>query len=190
MDKKDLMDKLNKMLPKNRIIHSEGVAKCAVKLSKIYKCDEEKAYISGILHDCAKYLNQDEVDYYVRKYKIDLDEYEKDSLALSHSIIGSVLVKNEFFIEDIDIINSIRYHTTGKENMNILEKIIYLADVIEENRSYPGVDELRELAFEGKLDSAILKSFNNTIEIVIKRNQIIHPRTIKARNYILENLSL
>lgn len=189
MDLQNLMIKLNEMLPENRMLHSEGVAKCAVKLSKIYGYDEEKAYLAGILHDCAKYLSQEQVDCYVKKYEIYLDDYEKESLALSHSTIGSILVRHEFFIDDVDIVTAVRYHTTGRSHMDMLEKIIYIADLIEENRDYPGVDELRELAYNEKLDEALLKSFDNTIKLVINRKQIIHPRTIEARNHILEKIS-
>ncbi|CEP79410.1 bis(5'-nucleosyl)-tetraphosphatase (symmetrical) YqeK [Paraclostridium sordellii] len=185
MDFEGIKFKLNKMLPKHRILHSEGVADCAVKLSEIYGYDKDKAYLAGMLHDCAKYLSHDEVNYYVKKYEIYLDEYETDNLALSHSVIGSVLVRHEFLIDDIDIITAIRYHTTGKAKMDILEKIIYIADLIEVNRDYPGVDELRKLVYSGKMEEALLKSFNNTIKLVIDRNQIIHPRTVEARNYIL-----
>ena len=98
------------------------------------------------------------------------------------------MAKNEFSIQDEEIIEAIRYHTTGKENMNNLEKIVYMADLIEENRIYPGVEELRELAYNKQMDKALLKSFDNTIKLVIERNQIIHPRTIEARNYILKQL--
>ncbi len=185
MDLQKIRFKLNEMLPKHRILHSEGVAKCAVKLSELYGCDKEKAYLAGILHDCAKYLNEEQVKDYVDKYEIYLDEYEKYNLALSHSIIGSVIIRHEFDIEDIDIITAVRYHTTGKSNMDLLEKIIYIADLIEENRNYPGVDKLRELTYSKQLEEALLLSFNNTIKLVIDRNQIIHPRTIEARNYIL-----
>ncbi|MEG0181135.1 MAG: bis(5'-nucleosyl)-tetraphosphatase (symmetrical) YqeK [Peptostreptococcaceae bacterium] len=188
LDLKDIIVELNKMLPKNRMLHSQGVANCAVKLSEIYGYDKEKAYLAGILHDCAKYLNHEQVQYFVDKYQIYLDEYEKDNLALSHSMIGAVLVRHEFDIDDIDIITSVRYHTTGKANMDMLEKIIYIADLIEENRKYPGVEELRELAYNKKMDEALLKSFDNTIKLVIDRKQIIHPRTVEARNYILKNI--
>ena len=75
MDFEGIKFKLNKMLPKHRILHSEGVADCAVKLSEIYGYDKDKAYLAGMLHDCAKYLSHNEVDYYVKKYEIYLDEY-------------------------------------------------------------------------------------------------------------------
>lgn len=188
MDLNNILKKLEEMLPKHRFIHSSGVAKSAIKLSEIYGYDKDKAYLAGVLHDCAKYLNEDEVTYFVDKYNIELDEYEKNNIALSHSIIGSVIAKEEFAITDEDIIKSIRYHTTGKENMSKLEKIIYMADLIEENREYPGVEELRNLAYNEHMDEALLKSFDNTIRLVIERKQIIHPRTIEARNYILKQL--
>ena len=170
-------NKIQEMLPEKRYKHSLNVADCAVKLSEIYGCDKEKAYIAGIAHDCAKYLNKDEVKYYVDKYKIVLDEIEKDNLALSHSLIGSYIAKYEFGINDKDIINAIKYHTTGKEDM----------DIIEKNRDFPGVEELRDLVYNKELDKALLISFNNTIKFVIDNNQLIHNRTVDARNYLIKN---
>lgn len=180
-------NKIKEMLPEKRYRHSLNVANCAVKLSEIYGCDKEKAYIAGIAHDCAKYLNKEEVKYYVDKYKIVLDELEKDNLALSHSLIGSYIAKYEFGINDKDIISAIKYHTTGKENMNLIEKIIYIADLIEEDRDFPGVEALRDLVYNKQLDKALLISFNNTIKFVIDNNQLIHNRTVNARNYLIKN---
>ncbi|MGX4600899.1 bis(5'-nucleosyl)-tetraphosphatase (symmetrical) YqeK [Faecalimicrobium sp. JNUCC 81] len=185
----NINSKLKEMLPEKRFNHSLNVATCAAKLSEIYNYDKEKAYLAGIAHDCAKYLNKEEVKYYVNKYNINLDSLEKDNLALSHSVIGSYIAKYELNIENDDIINAIKYHTTGKENMDILEKIIYIADLIEEGRDFPGVEKLRELTYSGKLNEALIVSFNNTIKFVIDNNQMIHPRTIDARNYLIkENL--
>ena len=92
MNLNNIKQKLSEMLPEKRMIHSLNVADCAVKLCEIYGCDKDKAYIAGILHDCAKYLDKEQVNYYVNKYNIVLDEFEKDSLALSHSIIGSYII--------------------------------------------------------------------------------------------------
>ena len=188
MDIKEIELKLKEILPERRLKHSLNVAKCAIELSKIYNCDENKAEIAGLVHDCAKYFNDKEVEECVEKYNITLDELEKNNIALSHSTIGACVAKEEFNINDEDIINAIKYHTTGKENMSLLEKVIYMADLIEEGRNFPGVEELRELTFEGKLDEALVLSFNNTIKFVINNNQLIHPRTVKARNYILKKM--
>ena len=180
-------NKVKEMLPQKRYKHSLNVADCAVKLSEIYGYNTEKAYIAAIAHDCAKYLNKDQVKYYVEKYKIDLDELEKDNLALSHSLIGSYIAKYEFEINDEEILNAIRYHTTGKEDMSLIEKIIYIADLIEEDRSFPGVELLRKLVYSKELDKALIMSFNNTIKFVIDNNQLIHNRTVNARNYLIKN---
>lgn len=188
MDIKQIEKTLKGMLPERRLKHSLNVSKCAVKLSEIYKCDKEKAEIAGLVHDCAKYFTDEQIEDSIKRFNVELDPLEVNNIALSHSVIGSYVAVDIFNIKDEEIINAIKYHTTGKENMSLLEKIIYMADLIEEDRNFPRVEELRELTFSGKLEEALLLSFNNTIKFVIDNNQLIHPRTIKARNYILEEL--
>lgn len=185
MDYNQIEKILRQMLPERRLKHSLNVSKCAVKLSEIYNCDEEKAKTAGLIHDCAKYFTNEQVQDCVIKLNIKLDSLEEDNIALSHSIIGSYIAKEIFNINDEDIINAIRYHTTGREDMSTLEKIIYMADLIEEGRNFPHVEELRRLTFDGKIEEALLLSFNNTIKYVIDNNQLIHPRTVNARNYLL-----
>lgn len=186
IDTKQIIEKLNTMLKPKRLEHSINVAKCAIKLSEIYGYDKEKAYLAGLVHDCAKYFTKEQIDSYVEKYNIELDPLEVDNIALSHSIIGSFAIQDVFNIQDMDIINAVRYHTTGRENMSILEKIIFMADMIEEGRNFPGVDHLRELSFNKQLDKALITSFNNTIKFVIDNDQLIHPRSVKARNYLIQ----
>lgn len=188
MDIKQIEKTLKGMLPERRLKHSLNVSKCAVKLSEIYKCDKEKAEIAGLVHDCAKYFTDEQIEDSIERFNVELDPLEVNNIALSHSVIGSYVAVDVFNIKDEEIINAIKYHTTGKENMSLLEKIIYMADLIEEDRNFPRVEELRELTYSGKLEEALLLSFNNTIKFVIDNNQLIHPRTIKARNYILEEL--
>lgn len=186
IDTKQIIEKLNTMLKPKRLEHSINVAKCAIKLSEIYGYDKEKAYLAGLVHDCAKYFTKEQIDSYVEKYNIELDPLEVDNIALSHSIIGSFAIQDVFNIQDMDIINAVRYHTTGRENMSTLEKIIFMADMIEEGRNFPGVDELRKLSFNGQLDKALITSLNNTIKFVIENNQLIHPRSVSARNYLMQ----
>lgn len=186
LDTEKIIEQLKKMLKPKRLKHSINVANCAVKMSKIYGYDEDKAYLAGLVHDCAKYFTKDQVKEYVDKYDIELDPLEVDSIALSHSVIGSYVIQDVFNIQDLDIINAVRYHTTGRENMAILEKIIFMADMIEEGRDFPGVDYLRELSFSGELDKALITSFNNTIKFVIENDQLIHTRSVRARNYLMQ----
>lgn len=188
MNYKEIETILKEMLPERRLKHSLNVSKCAVKLSEIYKCDKQKAEIAGLVHDCAKYFTDEQIEDCVRKFNIELDSLEVNNIALSHSVIGSYVAKEVFNIDDEEIINAIKYHTTGRENMSLLEKIIYMADLIEEGRKFPRVEELRELTFSGKLEEALILSFNNTIKFVIDNDQLIHPRTVSARNYILRNI--
>ena len=133
-------------------------------------------------------LFRSQIEDCIKKFNIELDPLEENNLALSHSVIGSYVAKEVFEIEDEEILNAVKYHTTGRENMTLLEKIIYMADLIEEGRYFPKVEELRELTYSGKLEEALILSFNNTIKFVIDNNQLIHPRTVKARNYILSKI--
>ncbi|MDD2495423.1 MAG: bis(5'-nucleosyl)-tetraphosphatase (symmetrical) YqeK, partial [Tissierellia bacterium] len=115
----------------------------SIKLAIKYDEDINKAKIAGLLHDCGKLIN-------------------KNVGNLEHSILGAELAKNNYLIEDVDILNAIRYHTTGREAMTMLEKIVFIADKIEPNRSYPGVEEMRLLAYDN-IDKAIIKSLRSTI---------------------------
>ncbi|MPN04623.1 hypothetical protein SDC9_151868 [bioreactor metagenome] len=90
-------------------------------------------------------------------------------------------------VKDKEIFNAIAYHTTGRRNMTMLEKMIYLADYIEPLRKYPGVSEIRELTYND-INKAVLRSFDNTIKYVIDRGQMIHPNTIEGRNYLIKIL--
>ena len=185
MNLDQIKEKLKELLTEKRYVHSLNVADSAKKLAKIYGADEEKAYLAGVVHDCAKYFKTDKVDRYVEKYNIELDELEVGNISLSHSIIGSYVVKYDFGIDDEDIISSVRYHTTGKVDMNLMEKIIYVADLIEVGRDYPGVEELRELAYVGDIDAAMIQSFDNTIALMLKKGNTIHPRSVAARNFMI-----
>lgn len=189
MDCNQIEKILKEMLPEKRLKHSLSVSKCAVELSEIYKYDKEKAKIAGLVHDCAKYFTDEQIEDCVKKFNINLDPLEENNIALSHSIVGSYVAKEVFNINDEEILSAIKYHTTGRENMSLLEKIIYMADLVEEGRKFPKVEELRNLTFSGKLDEALLLSFNNTIKFVIDNKQLIHPRTVSARNYILTKIN-
>ncbi|WP_300282334.1 bis(5'-nucleosyl)-tetraphosphatase (symmetrical) YqeK [Peptacetobacter sp.] len=185
MDLNQIKEILKGMLTEKRYVHSINVANCAREMAKIYGEDEEKAYLAGVVHDCAKYFKNDKVEEYVKKYNIELDELETGNISLSHSVIGAYVAKYDFKIDDEDVISSVRYHTTGKVDMNLMEKIIYIADLIEVGRDYPGVEELRELVSNGKLDDAMIKSFDNTIALMLKKGNTIHPRSVAARNFMI-----
>ena len=104
MNYKEIEKVLKEMLPERRLEHSLNVSKCAVKLSEVYKCDKEKAEIAGLVHDCAKYFTDEQIEDCVRKFNIELDPIEVNNIALSHSVIGSYVAKEVFNIDDEEII--------------------------------------------------------------------------------------
>ncbi|WXR61944.1 bis(5'-nucleosyl)-tetraphosphatase (symmetrical) YqeK [Peptostreptococcaceae bacterium AGR-M142] len=184
----EIRDILKKNLKDSRYKHTIGVEKSAVKLAEIYEESIDKVILSSLFHDFAKYMTDEELHSYVEKYNIALDEIEKLDYSIIHGKVAKFIAENEYNIKDLDVLNSIEYHTTGRKNMTKLEKIIYLADYIEENRNYDGVDNLRKLAYEIDLNQALLESFNNSINFLLKKSVLIHKNTIEARNQILKEL--
>ena len=180
----DIRSKLKLNITPNRYKHSENVMEVAVKLAKKYGVNVNKAAIAGILHDCARSKSEKELYELCDKFGIELDEIKRRQPALLHGYVGEFIAKIDYGIEDKEILNAIRVHTTGKENMSIFEKIILIADYIEPERNFPGVEVIRELAYKD-IDNSIVQAFDTTIKYIIKVGGLIHPDTIKARNYFL-----
>lgn len=173
-------------LTKERYNHSLGVMKTSENLAIYYGIDPNKARIAGLCHDCAKYFSPNDLLSKARANGETISNVYYRSPQLLHGVVGAYISKELFHIGDEDILNAIKYHTTGREAMTTIEKIVYIADCIEPLRNYKGVNELRTLAYEN-LDKAILKSFEDTIMYILSRGSIIHVDTIKARNYLLMN---
>ncbi len=171
-------------LTKERYNHSLGVMKTSENLAKHYGINPNKGRIAGLCHDCAKNFSANDLINKARSNGIIISDIYYKSPQLLHGLIGAYISKEMFHVEDEDILNAIKYHTTGRENMSKLEKIVYIADCIEPSRNFKGVEELRTLAYED-LDKALLKSFDDTIMYILSRNSIMHIDTIKARNYLL-----
>lgn len=182
MEKK-IIDFLKNNLSEYRFTHTIGVAETAKKLAVTYGENPNKAYIAGLLHDCAKERPCVEMIAIIDKYNCTVDEITKKSSALLHGIAGAYIAKELFNIDD-DIFDAITYHTTGKSNMSLLTKIIYIADHIEPNRSFEGVERVRKLAFKD-IDDAIIEACNTVIVHTVNKGGLIHPNTISARNYLL-----
>ena len=131
----ELYNEVQKRLSEKRFRHSEGVVKRAIEYAQVYNVDINTVKLVAIAHDIAKELTTEEVNFYIQKYNIVLDDIEKINKDLIHAKVGAYICKNIYDFSD-DMVNAIKYHTTGKKNMSILEKIIYLADATEENRKY------------------------------------------------------
>ncbi|HHV27508.1 bis(5'-nucleosyl)-tetraphosphatase (symmetrical) YqeK [Anaerosalibacter bizertensis] len=172
-----------------RYNHSIGVMETSIKLAKYYGVNEKSAALAGLLHDCAKSKDKIKLLKMADEFGIILDNVMKNNLELIHGPIGAEIAKRQYNIEDKKILSAIQYHTTGKEDMSILEKIIFIADYIEPNRKFKGVEEARKLAFED-LDESLIYAMDNTIKFVINSGGLIHLDTVKARNYLKIEKSL
>lgn len=166
-----------------RYNHSLRVAKTASNLAKIYGLDEEKAYLAGVLHDCAKYNEKK----YIDKLDIDISNYPVSSETdpVLHSFLGAELAKKVYNINDEDLLSAISFHTTGKANMSKLEKIIFIADAIEPARDFEGIEDIRKESVVN-LDETMLMLLDSSIKFLISKKSTINPLSIEARNYLIE----
>lgn len=171
-------------LKESRYIHSLNVADSAKILAAKYGCDEEKAYTSGLLHDVMKNADDEEQLEVIGKAGWELTDCEKANKKLWHAVAGAAFMKTELGIEDEDMIEAVRYHTTARKGMSVLEKVIYVADFISADRDYPEVDDVRAAANES-LEKAMMLGLEFCIQEIAKRRQILHPDSVDAYNEII-----
>lgn len=181
----DLMKKLKGYINPKRYEHSLGVAKEALKLAKIYSLNETKAYIAGLLHDCAKDIDFNKQIDLIKKYnQFEIIGDELSYPKILHALTGSIIAKRNFGIDDKEILSAIRYHTIGGIKMSPLDKIIFVADMIEPKRCYNGIEFLRELAYNN-INKAIIHSIDNTVMYLgkdkIQKNVLILREFLKER---------
>jgi predicted HD superfamily hydrolase involved in NAD metabolism len=186
MERHEALAIVRKQLTEHRYQHTIGVMETAIELAKKYGADVKKAELAAIFHDYAKFRPKEEMKRIIIEQNMpsDLLQYNAE---LWHAPVGAYLVKTEVGIDDVDILDAIRYHTSGRANMTVLEKVVYLADYIEPGRAFPGVDEVRELA-QQNLDLALLKALQNTISFLMKKNEAIYPDTFYTYNDLAKKL--
>ena len=170
------------MLEPKRVAHVKGCEEEAVRLALRWGADVERAREAAILHDITKKEKLPEQLRLCEKYGILLDDMEREEGKLLHSKTGAGIAKYEFGCDD-EVFGAIFWHTTGKEDMALLEKVIYMADYIEPNRDFDGVEELRRLAYVD-LDRALELGFSMSIEDMRSRGIVPHARTLGALCYI------
>lgn len=183
----EMTSKLKSSLLEKRFIHSVGVMNMAVKMAEHYGADVEKARIAGLLHDCAKNLSKEELFQKCEEYNLELDNVLVSSHGLIHGLVGAEIARREYGVCDDEIYDAIYYHTVGKPNMSLLTQIIYIADGIEENRDYDGVERIRTLAFEN-IDKALVQQIDSTIKSVLSKGGLLHTATVNTRNYYLKKI--
>ncbi len=143
-----LRKQLEKELKPDRFDHTLGVAYTAASMAFVYGADVEKALIAGFLHDCAKSMSHEEQVKICEKNNIEMTEVERKNHSLLHAKVGMYLARTKYDVYDTEILNAIRWHTTGREDMSLPEKIIYIADFIEPNRRMlENMAEIRKEAF-------------------------------------------
>jgi predicted HD superfamily hydrolase involved in NAD metabolism len=174
---------LQDSLRPNRYKHSIGVRDTALRLAEIYGVDKEKAKVAGLLHDCAKCMDDKKMIEEAIKYAINIDYILENQPSLLHGPVGAYIAREQFNIDD-DIFRAIYYHTTGDVNMDMLTKVIYISDYIEPSRKFPGVEELRKLTYKD-IDKALVVAFDNTIKYVLGKSQLVYCKTVEARNFLL-----
>ncbi len=167
-----------------RFNHSVNVAKEAVELAKLYGESQEKAYTAGILHDITKEFDRDKQLQIMQDSGIILDNIQLHAPKLWHSICGSVYVQSELGIKDADIINAIKYHTTGRAGMSLLEKIIFVADFTSAERTFDGVEVMRAKSRQS-LEEAMVFAFQFTLKDLSARQIAIHPDQIFCYNDLI-----
>ncbi|WNB93453.1 bis(5'-nucleosyl)-tetraphosphatase (symmetrical) YqeK [Bacillus sp. NEB1478] len=187
MNKKEALEIVRPKLTDHRYVHTLGVLEVSVMLAEKYGADVKKAEMAAIFHDYAKFRPKEEMRQIVKEESLpeDLLYYGTELL---HAPVGACLVKKEAGIDDEEILRAIYYHTTGNVNMSLLEKIIFLADYIEPNRHFSGVEEVREAAILD-LDKACLMAVRNTIQFLIRQNQKIYPLSIAAYNALMDEVN-
>ena len=173
------------MVKQKRVRHIRGTEEEAVRLAKRWGADETMARRAGILHDCTKYLELEEQLALCNQYGVELDELEQRAVKLLHSKTGACIARAVFGEPD-EVYWAIFWHTTAKADMTTLEKILYMADYIEPNRDFDGVERLRELAYQD-LDKALLLGVETTIQEMKDRSLPIHKNTLQAQAWLREH---
>ena len=164
-----MYDILSRSIPDKRMHHTAGVVETAVRLAFENNVDPEKARLAALLHDCAKYLSNDEL------MKRSTDPFPV--LPVLHAEVGAQIAAELYGVTDPEILQAIRLHTTGDSDMTDLDKVIYLADMIEPSRNYPGVEELRKTTC---LNDAVLLALKHTLKYLEESGSTVHPATIRA----------
>ena len=182
----EIRDYLKDNLKPSRYGHTLGVVNTAIRLAEFYGEDKNKAEIAALCHDVAKNMSNDALRKIIDNENIILSIDEENTQELWHSIVAPVIARKVFEIEDEEILAAMRWHTTGKEDMTNLEKIIYLADLIEPSRKFDGVDEIREIAYKD-LDLAMLKALTHTTIYLLTKGCAVDINSVKARNYLVYN---
>ncbi len=188
MDKKEIIKELNKTLDAKRFAHTVGVAHTAACLAMSEGIDHEKAFMAGLLHDCAKYMSNKEFIDHCESNGIEISNVERENPALLHSKVGEHLAAVKYNVTDPEIGSAIRWHTTGHPDMSTLDAVVFTADYIEPNRTHdPDLMIIRKEAFDN-LDKAIYHIYENTMKHLKSSAKTLDPMTEESYKFYKDKL--
>ncbi|AEB80844.1 TPA: bis(5'-nucleosyl)-tetraphosphatase (symmetrical) YqeK [Streptococcus suis] len=179
-DRQALLEKIRVAMKPARFQHVLGVEEAALALADRYGCDPKKASLAALLHDYAKEVEDQVFLDLIAKYDLDKALLNWDN-NIWHGVVGAYKIAEDFGLEDQEIFQAIQRHTIGAGQMTLLDKLLYVADYIEPNRDFPGVDEARRIAKES-LDKAVAYETAQTISYLAKKGIPIYPQTLETYN--------
>jgi len=185
MDEKIIIKKLKSLLGPSRFKHSLRVREKVLHLSKFHRVNLKKASIAGLLHDVSRYMDRRGLLQLAEKIRMKIDPISRFEPKLLHAHLSAHIAKHTFDVRDPQILKAISSHTLGRKNMTMLEKIVYVADHVEEGRSHAGVDNARKLA-ETNIDQAVVAISSSMIKYLLGNDLPVHPTTLEVRNYYLK----
>jgi len=183
VDYNKIREEMKESLDNKRYEHTLGVAYTAACLAMRYDYNVQDAMIAGLLHDCAKFLSDKKRLSICEKNNISISKTEEKNPSLLHAKVGAYLAGEKYNVDNEEILNAIRFHTTGRPAMNLLEKIIYIADYMEPNRKQaPNLDTVRTLAFQD-IDKTLIKILSDTLKYLEECNEETDPLTMETYEY-------
>ncbi len=184
MDEAKIIKKLRGILDPSRFRHSLRVRDTVIRLSRFHKVNLKKASVAGLLHDVSRYMDRPALLKAAQRLKMKIDPVSRLEPKLLHAQLSARIARERFGIKDPLILRAIRLHTLGSTDMHILDKIVYVADHIEEGRAHRGVKKARKLA-ASNIDLAIAEIATSTIKYLLGKGVPVHPRTYEVRNHYL-----
>lgn len=185
-----IREKLKASLKKSRYEHTIGVEFTGAALAMKYGADIHRVRIAGLLHDCAKNISDKEQLIKCKEFCIPISETEEKNPYLLHGKLGAYMARVNYGILDQQVLDAIKYHTTGRINMTIMEKIIFTADYIEPSRDKaPGLEQIRQMAFED-IDRAMIMIFEDTMEYIRSSGNQLDMTTKDAYDYLVSHMNI
>lgn len=181
MTSEEIRERVKKLLTKERYRHTINVQKIAVNLAKRYNCDIKKVSLAALLHDVAKCFSYKKSLKIINTYKTQFDRLELEIPKIWHAKISAIVAKEKFGIKDNAILKAIRMHTTGGTNMSLIDKIIYIADILDISKNIKGVEKVKK-ALKKSIDAGLKEAIRLKLFYLIKRDLEIHPDSFKAWN--------